>query len=154
MRGLIQRPTSEPPSFDYSSGIREVHSLEQLRILVVDDEPSVRELITTALELRGAKVQSFSSASAALNSAQIYDLAVIDFTLKDGKGDILLAKLRKAGLVDICVMCSGTNPPKRFVSNGEPNHWLRKPFDLDDLVVCIKRVIKYTTIKPAAGKTA
>ncbi len=130
------------PDFDHSSGIREVNSLEHMRILVVDDEPTVQELIATALELRGARVESYTHAKEALMSqTQHFDLAVIDLTLDTMRGDSLLAKLREQGQVDRCIMCSGASPPRRLDAKGQPNMWLRKPFDLDQLISCIRSVL-------------
>ena len=69
-----------------------------LRILVVDDEIDARELVTLALESRGAVIQQASSASEALDSLRREkpDLVISDIGMPHEDGYVLIQKLRAA----------------------------------------------------------
>jgi len=65
-------------------------------ILVVDDEPDIRELITDVLAVAGHKVQTAAHGAEALDMVrqQPFDLALVDIWLPGLNGLDLLAQLR------------------------------------------------------------
>lgn len=104
------------------------------RILVVDDDTSLREMIATALQMRGADVRSASTVDEALQLSGPFDVAVIDYILGEReRGDAALAALRRAGSVQRALLVSGTELPRQLEAGGEPDSVLRKPFELTDL---------------------
>jgi CheY-like chemotaxis protein len=109
-------------------------SLRNKVVLVVDDEPSVRELVRTTLELRGAHVVAIGHPAAASSLPGKFDIAIVDWTLGDTRGDELLHDLRVRGIVDVGIIVSGREPPAALAHGGRPNAWLRKPFELDRLI--------------------
>ena len=78
----------------------EVHELEtrlaNRRILVIDDDADILELMRFALEQRGAYVETVQSAAAALEklSNGRYDVLVSDLGMPDQDGLALLAEIR------------------------------------------------------------
>jgi signal transduction histidine kinase len=116
-----------------------VYMAEQLdgRILVLDDDQSLREMIATALQMRGARVLVAASLDDALRLQGAFDVAVVDYLLGDQRGDIAIAALRHAGLATRCLLVTGTELPEQLVAGGEPNAQLRKPFELNDLFDCV-----------------
>lgn len=78
----------------------EVHELEtrlaNRRILVIDDDADILELMRFALEQRGAHVETVQSAAAALDKLATgrYDVLVSDLGLPDQDGLALLAEVR------------------------------------------------------------
>lgn len=103
------------------------------RFLIIDDDASLREMIATALEMRGAEVCPAASLSEALKLEGPFRLAVVDFLLGDQRGDVALARLRAEGVIDRALLVTGTDVPRKLVPGGEPDAVLRKPFELDEL---------------------
>jgi len=105
------------------------------RIVVVDDDPSLREMIGTALQMRGASVELAADVHAALSLSQEggFQLAVVDYLLGDQRGDAALSLLRKAGVIQTGLIITGTDLPRKLAPGGEPDSVLRKPFELDEL---------------------
>jgi PAS domain S-box-containing protein len=72
------------------------HSLDGLRVLVVDDEPDIREFITAVLESHGIGVRSVASAAAALEELERFrpDVLLSDIRLPDEDGYSLIRRIR------------------------------------------------------------
>jgi signal transduction histidine kinase len=115
-----------------SSGVFYAEPLHQ-RILVVDDDLGLREMIATALGMRGAEVVAVGSAEAALAQQGPFAVAIVDLLLPDMRGDALLARLRHAGITDLGLLVTGTEQPAHPAAGGTPNAVLRKPFELEEL---------------------
>ena len=66
------------------------------RILVVDDEPNITDLVATALRYEGFEVAVASNGSEAIREATTFrpDLIVLDVMLPDRSGFELLSRLR------------------------------------------------------------
>ncbi len=111
------------------------------RVLIVEDDPGVRGLISTTLELCGLTPACAATAAEALAFEGKFDAAMIDLTLPDARGDELLSDLRKRGSVWAAAIMSGAPPPDDMDVDGKPDRWLRKPFDPADLVVCLRELI-------------
>lgn len=67
------------------------------RILIIDDEPSICELLVQYLTIKGFEAASVSTAHDALQKVkeQAPDLMVVDLTLADSDGLVLVDSLRK-----------------------------------------------------------
>jgi two-component system, OmpR family, response regulator len=111
------------------------------RFLVLDDDPSLREMIATALQMRGAEVVAAASLEEALAAEGPFKLAITDLMLGEQRGDLAIAQLRDAGLVDLALMVTGTELPQRFAARGEPDAVVRKPFELQDLFESVAEVL-------------
>jgi PAS domain S-box-containing protein len=76
--------------------LEQAPSLAGLRVLVVDDEPDARDLLTVALQQRGALVTKADSAGAALEalSAQPFDVLISDIEMPEVDGYELIRRLR------------------------------------------------------------
>lgn len=112
------------------------------RVLVVDDDDALREMIATALSLRGAQVVTARNPEEARATEGRFDIALIDMTLQGCRGDELLASLRRRGDVSAAMLVTGTVQKPRLVPGGEPDDWVRKPFELSDLVERIQRTLE------------
>ena len=110
------------------------------RVLVIEDDPGIRELIGTTLDLRDVEavvVDTVAAARVAVDgAAEPFDLAVADLTLPDGRGDDLLAELKAAGRVRRTLLMSGHAHPGDLA--GPPDGWLSKPFDVPELIDAIE----------------
>lgn len=103
-----------------------------LRVLLVDDDPAVRSLLQTSLELRGMDVRAAEDRAAALELEGTFDLALVDLQLGDERGDGLVAELMRLGRARRSVLMTGIAEPD-LTGSPAPDALLRKPFELDDL---------------------
>ena len=76
--------------------LRTAPNLQDLRLLLVDDEPDARELITLMLQQEGAVVTAAESSSEALEilNANPPDVLISDIAMPGENGYVLLEKLR------------------------------------------------------------
>ena len=72
---------------------------EQIRILVADDEPDIRDLLTFKLKQAGYTVQAVGNGTLALAAIERDppDLAVLDFMMPGLSGMDVLRKIREDG---------------------------------------------------------
>jgi len=146
-RGTVFR-VSLPRIVEPSEGSRvdlkpvaEANASLNARILVVDDDRALREMLATALTLRGADVTSVPSYAEALTLEGPFDIALIDVLLDGSRGDELLAHLRQRGIVSAAMLVTGTVQRPRPVAGGEPDDWVRKPFEIPHLIERIRRTL-------------
>lgn len=127
------------PNGERTSGVYRAERIDA-RVLVVDDDASLREMIATALTVRGAEVVAVASPRDALATDGVFDIALLDMLLPESTGDVLLKQLRASGKVKRGLLVTGTEVSQlRLTAGGEPDGVLRKPFRLDDL---FERVIE------------
>ena len=88
---------AEPVAMPHSdTNGTENHSLEGLRILLVDDEPEAREIISTVMTRTGAEVTACHSASEALATLLEWkpDVILSDIAMPDEDGYSFIGKVR------------------------------------------------------------
>lgn len=120
------------------------------RVLIVDDEPDITLLFSTALEERGLKVDSFNDPLLALSNfkADFYDLLIVDFKMPKMNGFDLYSEIRKLDdKVKVCFM-TAFDIKKEDIEAGIPTlneeknpTVFRKPIKLEDLVSGVKAEI-------------
>ncbi len=113
----------------------------KLRILVVDDEPSVGEIVKMLLNADGHEVDATSSAKEALTKFEPgrYDLVFTDYAMPGMRGDQLATAIKSCAPGQPVVMITGhagTVPESPDV-----DLVLGKPFMLDDLRDAIAAVL-------------
>ncbi len=115
------------------------------KILVVDDDPNICELVSIALSTKGYSVNIAQTGSEGIKAVAIFlpDLIFLDMTLPDMEGIDIAKKIKNIDAVKNVpiIMMSG-----RGLSLGEVDPALfvgilNKPFSLADLV---KEAEKYT----------
>ena len=121
------------------------------RVLLVEDDQSLRELLATTLSLCGitsVPADGFASALEATAAAgprgpdAPFDAAVIDLTLGDGRGDRLLGRLRGEGRVRHALLISGGIPPDDLDPKARPDQWIRKPFEPMELLAAVRALLE------------
>ena len=118
--------------------------LEGLRVLVVEDEPDARELLSLTLECSGAKVES---AKEALENLQAFqpDVLLSDIGLPIESGYELIRKVRSlsseaSNIPAVALTAFATEKDRQLaISAGFQMH-LAKPVDPDDLIEAIERL--------------
>ncbi|MBX3248774.1 MAG: response regulator [Myxococcales bacterium] len=99
------------------------------RILIVEDDDGVRDLLVTTLRLRGLAVDAARTAEEAMSLEQRYDVALVDLTLGDGSGLEVVRWLRERKSARTVVAMSGLPQMPQVDGESAPDRWLRKPFD-------------------------
>lgn len=144
------QPGRRAPGTKRSSGVYYAETLNG-RVLVVDDDTSLREMIAAALQMRGAEVVAVGSPEAALAERGPFALAIVDLRLPELSGDALAARLRAAGTVQRVLLITGMEPPEQYVPGGVPTAVLRKPFELEDLFEQLSQLLSSRPSQSAAG---
>jgi DNA-binding response OmpR family regulator len=107
------------------------------RILVVDDERRIRELLELSLRHHGYDVRSAADGQAALAAAREWqpDAIVLDVMLPKIDGISLLPMLRRVTEAPV-IMLSAKGELEDKVSglSGGADDYLSKPFELDELI--------------------
>jgi two-component system OmpR family response regulator len=107
------------------------------RILVVDDEPDVANVVELMLRFDGHDVQVITSGKQALMLlAQIpFDIVILDYVMPDMKGDELAALIKQTRPQQMVIMLSAhadlINTSEMKVAGVD--FFLSKPFLLEDL---------------------
>ncbi len=129
---------------------------EAARLWVVDDDRSIRYVLSAALSEAGYRVSAFADADAALSTlgaGETPDLALIDVRMPGMDGLALLDafKARLPGL-PVIVMSAHTDVASTASAfRGGAHDFLSKPFDLDAAVALVARALPDTA--PAAERT-
>jgi two-component system response regulator TctD len=108
-----------------------------MRLLVVEDDPSLQENLVRSLSRRGLQVTSASTASQAVSIWQSLrpDVVLLDLTLPDGDGLNVVSQVRQKGFTTpVLVLTARSNVGDRVLGlNSGADDYMAKPFDLDEL---------------------
>ena len=120
----------------------------EARLLVVDDEPNIRERLSTSLRYAGFEVTAAANGREALDAAEEFqpDLAVLDVMLPDMDGFTVTRRLRAAGRhfpVVFLTARDGTEDKITGLTVGGDDY-VTKPFSLDEVVARIRAVLRRT----------
>ena len=118
------------------------------RILVVEDDPSISDVVATALRFQGHSVKQAAEGPAGLELALegAVDLLVLDVMLPGFDGFELCRRLREAGMdVPVLFLTARDEPEHRirgFATGGDD--YLTKPFSVDELVMRVAAILRRT----------
>ncbi len=119
---------------------------EHARILVVDDDESIREVLKAILEDEGYTVESVDTAKKAIQKTKrkIYNLALIDIRLPDMEGIELLTKMSDTTPKMRKVIITGYPTLQNAVEavNKGADVYIVKPFDMEKVLETIKEQLK------------
>ena len=117
------------------------------RILVVDDEESIRDLLTEALSDAGWAVDTAETGAQALQliRGNLYNAAVLDFALPDTNGVMLHRKIREIDpeLAQCTLFISGVDQPEERLDyfGADGSGFLSKPFHIQDIVAQLRKLV-------------
>ncbi len=120
----------------------------EARLLVVEDEPNIRELLATSLRFAGFEVHVAADGASALKQAAAHnpDLVVLDVMLPDMDGFTVTRKLRDSGrilpIVFVTARDSVEDKVKGLTVGGDD--YVTKPFSLEEVVARIRAVLRRT----------
>ncbi len=117
-----------------------------MKILIVEDEPSLRELIQLSLKKERYVTEAASDYHTALQKIEIYDYdcVLLDIMLPDGNGLKLLQKLKAMRKRENVIIISAKDSLEDKVLGLElgADDYLPKPFHIAELTARIKSVLR------------
>lgn len=120
----------------------------EAKLLVVDDEPNIRELLSTSLRFAGFDVTAAANGREALAAVEREepDLAVLDVMLPDMDGFTITRRLRAAGRHFPVVFLTARDDTDDKVTGLTVggDDYVTKPFSLDEVVARIRAVLRRT----------
>ena len=119
---------------------------ERARILVVDDDESVRKVLATTLEEEGYAVDTAKNGREAIKKSKVkfYNLALIDIRLTDIEGTKLLTKVKDTMPKMRKIIITGYPSLQNAIEavNRGADAYVLKPFDMDKVLETIKDQLK------------
>jgi DNA-binding response OmpR family regulator len=115
------------------------------RVLVVDDEPMVREVVTAYLERDGYRVTTAADGHAALEALETThpDLVVLDVMLPKLDGFDVLTQLRKRTDVPVILLTARTEEVDRVLGlELGADDYVVKPFSPRELAARVRSVLR------------
>ena len=132
-------------------------SPELPKVLIVEDDVTVREALVRALSKAGLSARAVSGVEAARAALSDSVRAVLlDIRLRDGDGLSLLEELRKRDPRLPVVMATAYGDSERAIAAMQLGafDYLTKPFDLDLLIATLQRALKLPAAAPSADAEA
>ncbi len=119
---------------------------EQLRILVIDDDESIRTTTAAILQNEGYTVDTAENGKEAIrkSNADLYSVALIDFRLPDMEGTELLTALKETTPKIVKIMITGYPTLQNAIEcvNKHADAYFTKPVDYENLLSTIRKLIQ------------
>ncbi len=125
------------------------------RILVVDDEPLVCEVVTAYLERDGHSVEVVGDGRSALARYRQWhpDLVVLDVMLPEVDGFSVLTEMRRNGNTPVILLTARTEEPDRVLGlELGADDYVVKPFSPRELAVRVRTVLRRLRPAPATAR--
>ena len=127
-------------------------------LLIVDDDPTFREVLARAMRRRGFEVSTAESPAAALATArtQPHDYAIVDLKMPESSGLTLIPELRRLNGDMRILMLTGFASIATAVEAIKLGacHYLAKPSNTDDIEAAFKKATGDSTIPLTARPTS
>lgn len=115
------------------------------RLLVVEDDASIKYLITTAIEIEGYLYETAESGTQALMTAMTknIDIILLDLGLPDIDGIEVIKKIRSWSRIPIIVITArGEDRDKIEALDAGADDYLTKPFSVDELLARVRVALR------------
>ncbi|WP_433172781.1 response regulator transcription factor [Actinoallomurus sp. CA-150999] len=126
-----------------------------IRVLVVDDEPYLADLVATALRYEGFEPAVAGTGAEAIAQVTAFrpDLIVLDVMLPDGSGIDTCRRLRRDGCDAPVVFLTARDATEDKIAGLTVggDDYVTKPFSLEELIARIRAVLRRTSRPDAAS---
>jgi two-component system OmpR family response regulator len=138
-----------------SRGVGETAAGGSVRVLVVDDEPTLAELVTMALRYEGWDVRSAGTGMTAVRVAREFrpDVVVLDVMLPDLSGLDVLHRLReRAPNLPVLFLTAKDAVEDRIAGlTAGGDDYVTKPFSLEEVVLRLRALLRRTQVAEAVS---
>ncbi len=118
------------------------------RILIVDDEPNIRDLLTTSLRFAGFAVRAVGNGAQAISAVleEEPDLIILDVMLPDMNGFGVTKRLRASGYTAPILFLTAKDDTEDKITGLTVggDDYVTKPFSLDEIVARLKAILRRT----------
>jgi two-component system KDP operon response regulator KdpE len=122
---------------------RKMEELENVRILIVDDDPVLCQLLKTVLRVEGMEVEAANSGEAGIQVMYRMkpDLVLLDIMMPEVDGWETTQRIRQVANVPIIIISalSRTEDIVRSLESGADD-FINKPFEMEELLARIRAV--------------
>lgn len=119
------------------------------RLLVVDDDKSLNEMVSTAMEFAGYEVASAHDGATGRDLAKNWspDAIILDVNLPDDDGFSICAQLRADGIETPIIFLTARDQPEDVMEGLRlgGDDYVRKPFQLGELSLRLQAVLRRTS---------
>ena len=122
------------------------------KILIIDDEPSITNLVSAYLKPEGYEVLTAADGNSGLKAARVFkpDLIILDLMLPGIDGIELLSRLRRESDVYVIMLTARTEETDKIVGlSVGADDYVTKPFSSLELVARVKAALR--RLKTGAG---
>jgi len=119
--------------------------MAKVKILVIDDEPSILNLVTAYLKPEGYEIYTAANGEAGLKAVRAYkpDLIVLDVMLPGMDGIELLTRLRRESDVYVIMLTARTEETDKIVGlTVGADDYVTKPFSPRELTARVKAALR------------
>ena len=118
------------------------------RVLIVDDEPNIRDLLATSLRFAGYEIQTAANGAQAVTAVTESepDIILLDVMLPDMNGFSVTKKLRSSGIQAPILFLTARDDVEDKITGLTVggDDYLTKPFSLDEVVARIQAILRRT----------
>ena len=121
------------------------------RILVVDDEPGMRDMLRLVLEKEGYRVRAAASAEAALEvlEGEAFEVVLCDIRMTGMDGLGFLAEVEKRGIETTIIMMSAYGSVDTAIDCMKKGayDYVSKPFKPDEVILTLRKAEERLRLK-------
>ncbi|MEY4994014.1 MAG: hypothetical protein RIS82_1136 [Actinomycetota bacterium] len=122
--------------------------MENVKVLIVDDEPNIRDLLSTSLRFAGFSVHAVANGADAVNAAEKGnpDIILLDVMLPDMNGFSVTKKIRSMGINAPVLFLTARDETEDKITGLTVggDDYMTKPFSLDEIVARINAILRRT----------
>ncbi len=123
------------------------------QILVVEDDPGIRDFVRAALEAEGYRVAEASSCDRGLIEAGTRkpDLILLDLGLPDRDGTLFIREFREWSAKPVVVLSARTDEAQKVAAlDAGADDYLTKPFGVAEMLARVRAALRRASRSPAA----
>ncbi len=131
--------------------------MEAVKVLVVDDEPNIRDLLSASLRFAGHQVATAANGTDAVTRIVDWqpDIVLLDVMLPDVSGFGVTKKIRGMGIETPILFLTARDDTEDKITGLTVggDDYVTKPFSLDEIMARIQAILRRTSKDGIAGST-